>query len=362
MTKLKSRGFRLGIAVAVAAATFALAGCSSGGSSNAGGTPSPTVTDNTPSLSASVIAAAKKEGSVTWYTAAAPAQVNAAALAFQNKYGIHVEVVRASTGPLTSRYSSEEQSGKVFADVIMQSDPVFKQTASSDGWFQAIDTKYLPALANVPAVNTDKYSTVLVTIPWGIEYDSSKVTGSSIPKTYKDLLKSQFASNGNLVINDPRAGASQAGLYNWLYVTYGASYLKSLKANNPTVASSLVPALQAMAAGEGEVFLGTTAQSDADLVKAGATLKTITPKQTVGFPHYLGISFKAPHPNAARLFANFLLTPEGQAPLTAGNAISPLGQKLVPQSLPLPPGLAIVDIPQTNQNLPKILALLGLNS
>ena len=361
MTMHRSRRFSIGIPATFVAVVFVLAGCSSPGSTNSA-SPTAKVTSNTAPLPDSAIAAAKKEGTVTFYTGNAPVQANAVAQAFEDKYGIHVEVVRAQSGALTTRYQSEEESGKVFADVILQSDPIFAQTASNNGWFEKLDTKYAPALAPYPAEYVEPYSISVQVIPWAIEYDTSKVTGADIPKTWKDLLNKKWGTNGNLIINSPLGGTSQGGLYNWLYVTYGADFIKQLKTNNPTVVSSLTVALQSMAAGEGEVFLGTTAQSDADLIKQGATLATVTPDQTVGSPHYLSVSYKAPHPNAARLFANFLLSPEGQEPLNAGNAISPLGRDLVPDSLKVPSHLSIVNVGQANQNLPTILKLLGVNA
>ena len=53
-----------------------------------------------------------------------------------------------------------------------------------------------------------------------------------------------------------------------------------------------------------------------ELRKVGAPIKTITPKEGVpvtGNAGYIALFNKAPHPNAARIFINWLLTKEGQA-------------------------------------------------
>ena len=66
-----------------------------------------------------LIDAAKKEGSVTWYTTQIVNQfVLPAAQAFQKKYGITVNYIRANASEVALRVSNEAKAGKVLADVV----------------------------------------------------------------------------------------------------------------------------------------------------------------------------------------------------------------------------------------------------
>ena len=67
----------------------------------------------------SLIDAAKKEGHVTWYTTQIVDQfARPAAEAFEKKYGIHVDYVRADPIDIVLRISNEGKAGHVQADVF----------------------------------------------------------------------------------------------------------------------------------------------------------------------------------------------------------------------------------------------------
>src|SRR4051794_5596413 len=74
---------------------------------------------NAHAADAALIEAAKREGGVTWYTAqiinefAAPA-----AAAFEKKYGVKVNYVRAESNEIVLRITTEAKAGRVQADVF----------------------------------------------------------------------------------------------------------------------------------------------------------------------------------------------------------------------------------------------------
>src|SRR5215813_8296267 len=69
------------------------------------------------------IAAAKREGKVTLYTSAPIAAAQKVANAFQQKYGITVELFRSGGTQVLRRFMLEQEAGHAGADVLVSSDP-----------------------------------------------------------------------------------------------------------------------------------------------------------------------------------------------------------------------------------------------
>jgi iron(III) transport system substrate-binding protein len=69
------------------------------------------------------VAAAKKEGNVTLYTSAPIAAAQKVANAFQQKYGIKVELFRSGGTQVLRRFMMEHEAGRAGADVLVSSDP-----------------------------------------------------------------------------------------------------------------------------------------------------------------------------------------------------------------------------------------------
>lgn len=347
---------RLAIAGAVVTASLVgLSACGSSGSDSTAGPTSAAAPAPTGPL-ATIVKAARAEGTVTWYTGLAPAQDKAAANAFTRAYGIKVNVLRETSGTLDQRYSSEAAAGSTAADVVLQSDPNFVATASTKGWISTLTPDLLPALADFPASEVHGASASVILVPYGIEYNTQALDGAPAPTKYTDLLNPKF--NGKILVADPRASAGIAGNINYLYNKFGKQYLSALGKTHVTIVNSEVPGMQQLAAGEKAILVGATQGTDADLVKEGAPLKYVTPDSAAGSAKYLSISAKPPHPDAARLLANFLLTKAGGQPLAAGDGISPLGN--LPGSVRRPSEFAEVDTTQAESRLQMLVRLLGI--
>lgn len=355
MTPLRRRSrFVLGAAM-VAASVAVLSACGSSGSGTSNSAAAAATTSASGPLG-TLISAARTEGSVTWYTGLAPEQDTAAANAFTKAYGIKVNVLREATGSLDQRYSSEAQAGSPAADVILQSDPTFVQTATTKGWIRALTPDVVPSVADFPTEDVKGAAAQVLLVPWGIEYNTSAVTGQP-PTNYTDLLNPKY--DGKILITDPRGSAGIAGNVYYLSTAFGSDFLSKLGRLHPQVINSEVPGLQQIAAGGQTVLIGATDGADGDLVQSGAPLKYVTPDNTSGFAQYLSVSAKSPHPNAARLFANFLLTKDGNQPLAAGDAISPLGN--LPGAVPKPGTFVVPDLTKAQAAVPDMVQQLGLS-
>src|SRR5690349_6840041 len=81
------------------------------------------------------VAAAKKEGNVTLYTSAPIAAAQKVANAFQQKYGIKVELFRSGGTQVLRRFMMERDAGRPGADVLVSSDPAAVLDLTGKGLF-----------------------------------------------------------------------------------------------------------------------------------------------------------------------------------------------------------------------------------
>jgi iron(III) transport system substrate-binding protein len=258
-----------------------------------------------------IVAKAKAEGSVTIYTIGAPTGYAALAAKFKELYGINVTVNRQVDNVLVAQVNAEESTGKAVADV----------------WVAAAKPLVLGALQHkwvVDAVGPNFFAK---------RYDRTKlllgkawIMGSSLlgiawntqayPQGVKDLpdfLNPAF--KGKLSIPDPRISPANVDWYNWVTANYGAGFLAKLAAQNPKVYGSSLTATQAIASGE---IIGATQSAGSAAVTlkaAGAPVAYALPNKGKAWNSAnIGMILKqAPHPNAAQLLANFLISPAGQA-------------------------------------------------
>jgi iron(III) transport system substrate-binding protein len=305
---------------------------------------------------AKLVDAARKEGSVTLYSGYTPLQINALATAFNKAYGVPVKVQRLVTGQLIARYTAEQQSNAVAADVVMQSDQLFAVDAARKGWLTKLGTSDLPTLIDWPSKFwiSDTYAPVVL-LPWGFSFNTKKLKGADQPSSWEDLLKPQY--RGQILFTDPKATLSL--LTNMLYLsrTLGDDYLRGFAKQQFTLIPSLVPGLQQVAAGEKSILVQTIPGADEALVSAGAPIKTVIPEKHTGFAHYAGVSAKAPNPNAGKLLLGFMLSRSGQEALAQRSGLSVLDD--IPGSLP-GSRFELINWGEMAKDRERLLGLLGL--
>jgi iron(III) transport system substrate-binding protein len=258
---------------------------------------------------AEIVAAAKKEGSVTIYSPQAPTNLQAMAAKFKEKYGINVTINRNIDSVLLSQINAEIGSGKVQADLWVQASKNYVLGALGNGW--AVD-------AVGPDLYTKAYDRSQLAKP-----GKSFIVGTAIlamawntqlyPKGLKDIPDLlDPALKGKIGIPQPTA-ASFVDWYLWLEETYGKNFLQRLAAQQPKIYLSSLPIMQAVASGEiaASPFVPGNAL---DLKKQGAPIEfKLANKGNNWNAPFWGIILKqAPHPNAAQVLADFLVTKEGQ--------------------------------------------------
>jgi iron(III) transport system substrate-binding protein len=318
------RHMRLSFVTAAAALVLLAAGCNK----PADPASSPSATAD-PALQA-LITAAQAEGELTWYSVPAENIAKAVSDEFGKKYGIKVKYVRLTSADLAARYSAEAASGTPAADLFVGSYTPFVKDAASKGWTTPLASAGLPGFpGDYPAnylLPTDGTAVIQVQ-PSGLAVNTQLGAGGI--KDWADLLDPKW--KGKIILVDPRASAAYTPFWNLMIKEYGEDFLTKLKAQNLIVAASSAPATQQLAAGEGAIVMPGVQSIVEDLKTKGAPVAYVQPAASTGPEIVPGLSAKAAHPNAAKLFISYLMSAEGNKVLNSTpGSISPRDSAALP--------------------------------
>jgi iron(III) transport system substrate-binding protein len=263
-----------------------------------------------------LVAAAKKEGKVTVYSAQGLDALNNLSAAFEKEYpGIDVEPIRGVDGELSVKVETEIQTGKGIADLFVTASLPWVQAQAKAGQFLAPTG---PELTGKGTYDVKQYvhegnyfetNAAVLTFGWNTKLYPKGLTD------YPDLLDPSLAG-GKIGVIEPTA-ASIVDFYLWLEEAYGADYVTKLAAQKPRIYPSSLPMGEALASGE--IAAGSFVAPIA-LVPAkakGAPIDFKMPPSGAWGARYYGCVLKSgPHPNAAQLFANYMVTAKGQELIT----------------------------------------------
>jgi iron(III) transport system substrate-binding protein len=260
---------------------------------------------------AAMIEAAKKEGKVIWYTSLAIGSSTALAHFFMNKYkGIEVEVHRTGSARVLQRVMQESSAGIKNVDVIHTSDAGNFVLLKDKGLL----LKYVPKSAEVfPAGFKDSagfYYGMRATLSV-IAYNPKIVSEKDAPKTWKDLLDAKW--RGKEVTAHPGYSGIIMTHVLALVKQFGWEYFQELAKNKLHIVQSANDPAGLVASGERAVGVNGAEYFYYKTLKQGNPIKIVYPKE--GVPLVVSptaIAKDAPHPNAARLFTEFILSKENQ--------------------------------------------------
>ncbi|WP_245334879.1 ABC transporter substrate-binding protein [Bradyrhizobium mercantei] len=252
-----------------------------------------------------LIAAAKAEGKLVFYTANY-AEIEQQVIKLFNKRfpEIRVEMVRAPGGQLITRVKTEAAAGKLIADIVDHSDRALMQPL--EDLFQ----DYAPP--NAADYSKDALVSAKLwpraTIAWSIAYNTELVKDP--PKSWIDLTKAQYDKLTGQVF-------AQSGGTTWTRIMFerqvlGEDYWAKQAATHPVLYPSGAPMADSLVRGEiamGPLLYNVIYQKKKD----GAPVEIFFPPEGVPVnPYATGIPKTASHPNAAKLFLNWCLSKEGQ--------------------------------------------------
>jgi iron(III) transport system substrate-binding protein len=277
-----------------------------------------------------VVDAAKKEGTVVFYSAAVGAPATAKIqTAFKAKYGITMEVLQARSSELTERIRTEQVSGKRLGDVSHNGASVTERQLA-EGVFMPYGT--LPSAARLASsFPADGTRVPVYVIHFGILANTSLVKTSDEPKSWQDLLDPKW--KGKILSDDMRALGSGSALFTATHEKFGRQFHERLAAQQPEFTRDVRGSQRRIARGEYPLFIPFNV---ADILTLkGLPVKFIVPSEGAVYVVFdCAILKGAPHPNAARLLLDFMLSDEVQliyASTGYGMAVGGLDSKLSPE-------------------------------
>lgn len=253
---------------------------------------------------------ARKEGGVTIYSSQGLKQLNELGKRFEAKYGIPVQVVRAVETDLWPRIDVEHETGAGIADIMSAAatGPIIERSRKGFAVAPAgpaFDDPVYDKAARVPEGTYFENGAVVLTFSWNTALWPQGLT------TYEDILDPALKGKVGVVLARTQ---SQVDFYLYLTRKYGEEFITRLAAQEPHLYPGVLPIAQAVASGE--IAVGLHTESMVDEKAAGAPVESRFLPDPWGARYYGMILKSAPHPNAAQLLANFMITREGQEALS----------------------------------------------
>ena len=267
--------------------------------------PAPTAV--TPEL----IAAAKKEGTVVFYTSIELQTAEKLAKAFEAAYPeIKVQVERNGAERIFQRLAQERGSNIHAADVVEASDMGALILWKRQGWL----APFVPAdVAKWPAEQRDadgQFATVRFNLS-PIVYNSRLLKPEEAPKSFADLLDPKWS--GKIVKGHPGYSGTIMTATFQISRDLGWEYFEKLAKQKVMQVQSSADPPKKLALGERAIMADGNEYNLFQLKEKGEPVEIVYP--TEGTPLIIGpsgVPKDAPHPNAARLLQSFLFSAEAQ--------------------------------------------------
>ncbi len=285
-----------------------------------------------------VVAAAKKEGKVV--VAGGPGEMyRNAAMPFQKAYpDIQLEFSGAATTPNIPRFLSEREGGQYLWDVFVGATPPMLTALKPAGTFDPLKPALLlPDIAD-ESKWMDGFQSAFMDKEGQFVFDF-QLEADPNAHVNRDMIKESELSKidqlldpqwkGKIVIRDARVlGKANAQVVTFLKLK-GEDWVRKLLSQDLVVVPDARPQAEALVRGEYPIGLGVDTDQIHTFEQQGVwpNMKVLEPDNVVGtMPSTgfgnVGLFNRAPHPNAAKVYLNWLLSKEGQQAYVAATALN----------------------------------------
>jgi iron(III) transport system substrate-binding protein len=251
-----------------------------------------------------LIEGAKREGALTMYSNA-PTDDNAALVgAFEKKYGIKVNLYRASSEEIRQRALTEAGAKRFDVDFILDNAPAVEAMAG-EKLLQEVNSPYL-ADVMPRAIPPHRQWVGFCLNVLVAAYNTDLVKKAELPKSYSDLIDPRWKGRIAIAADD---SDWFAGLMGALGEEAGVRLFRQIAASNGfsarkghTLLTNLV------AAGEAPLALTVFNYTAEQLKKRGAPIDWFVIEPLISMPNSVAVARMAPHPSAAVLMLDFMLS------------------------------------------------------
>ncbi len=285
-----------------------------------------------------LVAGAKKEGFLNLYSSAITEHMNVVIAGFQKQYGVKVRLWRGGSEEILQRAVTEARGRRFDLDVVETASPQII-AMGREKLLTPVATPVAAELMRDAIIPGEPWLPARIVLFTGA-YNTNAVKKADLPKTYADLANPKWkgklgieADDNNWLMALCTALGEQQGLalLQKIVVTNGLSVRKG-----HTLMANLVAS--------GEVPMGLTIyyHEVEPLKRSGAPIDELNLSPMFAFATGAGVARNAPHPNAAVLFHDYLLT-DGQK-ILADQSNVPANVKY--QRLPAGTQLSFFDVPK----------------
>jgi iron(III) transport system substrate-binding protein len=262
------------------------------------------------------VATANREGAIAIYAATDLSQAQALLDAFTAKYpGIKIDYNDVGTNGVYNRVISEAAAKQVGGDLIWTSGVDQAVKLGADGYLTQYESPEAASLPSWAVYDKTVYATTLE--PIGIIYNKTFLPDDQVPQTRAELAalfaKPEFS--GKIGTFDPEKSgvgfmiqtndSKQRDDYWALAEAFGAAKGKTYAATGAM--------RETVVSGENAIAFNLIGSYALDWVKTTPNLGVaFTKDYTAAFSRTAAIVKDGPHPNAAKLFLDFMLSKEGQ--------------------------------------------------
>ena len=276
--------------------------------------------------------AAKKEGELTWYIAHYTSEgAEDLGRGFTEMYGIKVNVVRTTAQVAYQRLLQDIKNNQTICDVFSSTDVGHYVRLKAEGRFD----KYVPEASSkiVSAFQNFDPDGFYHTTSAGLvvlTYNTAKVKPEEAPKKWEDLLDIKW--KGKVSTGHPGFSGYVGTWVLTMKKLYGWQYFEKLEKNKPQIGRSINDTVTALNAGERQVAAGADGSTLFSAARGNPLAVSYPTDGSVLIIAPSAIMKGSKHPNAAKLFMEFLYSVEA-AKINAKHFGIPLRPEV-----PSPPG------------------------
>ena len=281
-----------------------------------------------PDRSQKLAEAARKEGTLTLYTSLSQKDLAPLLGPFEQKYDIKVKVWRSGSENVLNRVVKERAARHSEVDAVHSSGLVM-ESLHREKVFHPVDSPYQKDL--VPgALRPHRGWAATYLAVWVQAYNTNLVKKEDLPKTFADLLQPKWKGKLGIEADVPE-------WYSTVVLSMGEEkgikfFTDLVKQNGISVRKGHSVLNNLVVAGDVPLALTDYSYMPANSKKDGAPIDWFVLDPVVSSPSGVGVVLGAPHPNAALLFYDYMLSTAGQNGLLSLNYVptnskvpSPLG-------------------------------------
>jgi len=278
---------------------------------------------DTPEMAA-LVKAAQQEGSLILDGPPIDAVREALSRDFQARYGINVSYISSGSAKSAARVRAERTAERYLLDVFVSGSDTPTNSFLPAGWLDPISKALIdPEVTDAGKwrdghlwyVDPDRYILRVLAFVTPTVAINTKLVKPGEFSAYRQLLDKKW--QGKFIVKDPAVTGSGASLISYFYLNFGPGFVEKLyKEQKPFISRDQRQSAQSLAQGNYGLWLGIDQNELDRFRKLSYPIEYVIPEDGPGILSggwgFVCLMNKPPHPNAAKLFVNWLASREGQ--------------------------------------------------